>query len=91
MELTVKRVMGRTEDSDKVVQFTTWLVENMERLEESNGDLIEETGVYEIGYQDEIGRFVVEVKTMQDELAEEIEKKYQELKFEENKTFRVGL
>ena len=88
-EQTVKKVLGRTGDEEKIAKFSIWVLGIVDRLEESTQYLIEETGTYEIGYQKKIGKFVAELKTTQEDLATEVEDKLKEIGFEETDIIRI--
>ena len=90
-EQTVKKVLGRTGDENKVSKFSIWVLDIVERLEESTQYLVEETGTYEIGYQKEIDKFVVELKTTQEDLAAEVQDALKKMGFEETDIIRIAI
>jgi hypothetical protein len=82
--LIVRRVFGRTADKGKVDQFSNWFTDNIDKLEEAVNENKPFNGQLLVDWQVPTQAYVIEVQTSNEEFANEIKAKYDELEFDDS-------
>jgi hypothetical protein len=85
----VRRVFGRTKESELVTQFSSWLVENLDVMDAEDDDEDKVQGTMTIDFQHPTSSFVVEVQTYSEEFALIIVAKMQTMGFDNASTLGI--
>jgi hypothetical protein len=85
MAYIVQRVFGRAKDGQKIEDFFDWFADNADRMENTLDDENPHNGQFTLDYQFKTQSFIVEVQTLDEEFANDILNKFEELEFDDSK------
>lgn len=83
-KIVIKRVFGRAKEKEKVEKFQEWFSKNLFKLEETFNDNNPLNGQMTIDYQYASESYIIEIKTADENFADEIKNKYTELEFSDS-------
>lgn len=87
--IKVQRVFGRVSNEEVLNSFVSWFSDNLPKLEPVIDENNPKNGQMLLDWQEKTSSYVIEVQTTNSEFAEEILKKYEELKFDDFKNIGI--